>query len=47
MASKDRIRKHLAISSSVNLGVAKPGNGETTKKIRVMEHVEISQGSKA
>ena len=47
MASKDQIRKHLSISSSVNLSVSKPSNGEETKKMRVMEHVQISKGSKA
>jgi len=47
MASKDQIRKHLSVSSSVNLGVSKPSNGQEAKKTRVMEHVDISKGSKA
>ena len=46
MASKDQIRKHLSISSSVSLSVSKPSNGEETKKTRVMEHVQISKGAK-
>ena len=46
MASKEQIRKHLAVSSSVNLGVSKPSNGQEAKKTLVMEHVCISRGSK-
>ncbi|MEM9806484.1 MAG: hypothetical protein AAF959_14505 [Cyanobacteria bacterium P01_D01_bin.56] len=46
MASKDQIRQHLSISASVNLGVAKPSNGEVTQKARKMEHVEISKAPK-
>ncbi|MGD1854133.1 MAG: hypothetical protein ACFB2W_07760 [Leptolyngbyaceae cyanobacterium] len=46
MASKDQIRKHLSISSSVKLNGSRPSNGEETQKLRVMEHVKISKGSK-
>ncbi|MEM7065067.1 MAG: hypothetical protein AAF572_18150 [Cyanobacteria bacterium P01_B01_bin.77] len=46
MATKDQIRKHLSISSSVNLNVSRPSNGEETKKLRVMEHVQMSKGAK-
>lgn len=45
MATKDQIRKHLSISSSVSLGVSQPSKGDETKKLRVMEHVQISKGS--
>ena len=47
MATKDQIRKHLSISSSVSLSVSKPSNGAETKKLRIMEHVQISKGPKA
>ncbi|ESA32047.1 hypothetical protein N836_28240 [Leptolyngbya sp. Heron Island J] len=47
MATKDQIRKHLSLSSSVTLSVSKPSNGAETQKIRVMEHVQISKGAKA
>ena len=47
MATKDQIRKHLSISASVTLNVSKPSNGEEVKKMRVMEHVQISKGTKA
>ncbi|MEM9265691.1 MAG: hypothetical protein AAGA46_09220 [Cyanobacteria bacterium P01_F01_bin.13] len=45
MTSTDQIRKHLGVSASVNLGVSKPSNGQETKKIRVMEHLDISKGT--
>ncbi|MEM8611391.1 MAG: hypothetical protein AAGF93_05180 [Cyanobacteria bacterium P01_H01_bin.105] len=47
MATKDQIRKHLAISTTVSLNVAKPSNGSEAKKIRVMEHIQISKGSES
>ncbi len=47
MATKDQIRKHLSISASVSLGVSMPSKGAETKKMRVIEHVQISKGTKA
>lgn len=46
MATKDQIRKHLALSTTVSLTVAKPSNDSAAKKARVMEHVNMSKGSK-
>ncbi|MBE9070094.1 hypothetical protein IQ260_25975 [Leptolyngbya cf. ectocarpi LEGE 11479] len=45
MANKDQIRKHLALSATVSLTIAQPSNGSEAKKARVMEHVQISNGS--
>ena len=47
MATREQIRKHLAISTTVSLNVAKPSNGDEAKKTRVMEHIQISKGSEA
>ena len=46
MATKEQIRKHLSVSSSVSLGVSQPSKGDEARKARMMEHVQISKGSK-
>ena len=44
MADKDQIRKHLSMSSTVDLNVANKAKGDEAKKMRIMEHVKKSKG---
>ncbi|MEL7224557.1 MAG: hypothetical protein AAF810_06525 [Cyanobacteria bacterium P01_D01_bin.36] len=42
MASKDKIRQHLAQSATISLGISKPTKGDEAKKLKMMEHVKKS-----
>ncbi len=44
MASKDKIRQHLAQSATIPLGISKPTKGDEAKKAKMLEHVEKSKG---
>ncbi|MBE9077881.1 hypothetical protein IQ241_11345 [Romeria aff. gracilis LEGE 07310] len=43
MADKDQIRKHLSMSSNVDLNVANQAKGSEAKKMRIMEHIKKSK----
>ena len=42
MASKDKIRQHLAQSASISLGISKPTTGDEAKKMKKLEHLQKS-----
>ena len=42
MASKDKIRQHLAQSATISLGISKPTKGDEAKKMKMLEHVQKS-----
>ncbi|EDX84277.1 hypothetical protein S7335_1974 [Synechococcus sp. PCC 7335] len=45
MASKDKIRQHLAQSATIKLdSISEPTKGDEAKKMKMMEHVERSKG---
>lgn len=45
MASKEKIRQHLAQSATIKLDrIAEPTKGDEAKKMKMMEHVEKSKG---
>lgn len=48
MASKDQIKQHLSLSSTVKLDDITPvPKGNQERKMRIMEHVKKSKGSES
>ncbi|MEO1403036.1 MAG: hypothetical protein AAFV72_17555 [Cyanobacteria bacterium J06635_1] len=47
MASKEQIKKHLAMSTTVKLDITSPAKSDEARKIKTMEHIQKSKGANA